>query len=121
MIRCMVISTDNSCKEVLISENIEDELQKLVGEWAEVIRDILPGRSELVMIVNRAGIIKGLPSNIIATYLYNNVVAGDVLFINEINNKGEKWLCGLTNNDIDILYNIRNIAIEATKKLINWG
>lgn len=114
----MLIRMDNSCEEIKIQGNSAEELQGLLGGRVKIIRNIIPEKNGLAMIVNTVGIIKGLQSNRVATFLHSNVIAGDAIFVNVGREDGRIRLMGLDESDIKILYSIRDTAIRATKILL---
>lgn len=70
----------------LPKENAHHDIHELIGGWFSAVG--LP--DGVVMYVHDEGLLIGLEPNVTATSLYGNPIAGDVLLVGTLNEKGER-------------------------------
>ena len=69
----------------LPKENAHKDIHELIGGWFDAV-GLADG---VTMYVHDEGLLIGLEPNVTATVLYGNPIAGDVLLVGTLNEKGE--------------------------------
>ena len=71
----------------LPKENAHTVIHDLIGGWFDCVS---LAQGAVTMYVHDEGLLIGLEPNVTATVLYGNPIAGDVLLVGSLNDKGER-------------------------------
>jgi hypothetical protein len=71
----------------LPKENAHTVIHDLIGGWFDCVS---LAQGAVAMYVHDEGLLIGLEPNVTATVLYGNPIAGDVLLVGTLNDKGER-------------------------------
>lgn len=113
----IVISPDGSAEVKDFAEPLHKSVGTEVGGYIEIARTILP--SPYVMIVNEEGLLRGLPSNLVASVLHGGregSIVGSAVIMAEGYVDGEPDIVGLTDHQIVFLlrsFEVARIQVDA--------
>lgn len=80
----LVLRTNGEIEVKELTKPLYKSLRAEIGGYIEIVRPAtirLP--DHFVMVVDEEGLLKGLPSNVIASIIYGGPIVGDVVFIRE--------------------------------------
>ena len=95
-------------------KNYDEPLYRTVGEdvdgYIEIVHIELGNFKDLVLVVNDEGLLRNLPCNDVASFLYGHYIAGNAVLMREgFNEDGEPDIIGISENEVfDIFLEMLN-------------
>lgn len=86
----ILITTDNSMQIMNFKKSTLKSLQKAVGGYIESVYPKGLGKP-YIFVCNEEGLIKNLPVNPTASYLFGNTIYGNVVVLQEGENEHGEW------------------------------
>ena len=114
--KCLVVTTDRKMYPKDFGYPIRsNSVSKVLGGYMEIVRPMLLKRPYCIL-VNDEGRIRNLPINEFGTFLYQDIIAGNLILAKEELVDGERDIIGLDDKELDGLIKRLADTIELVKE-----